>query len=163
MTSSHFYFYRWDIKSHRWHSAPMAEQQDERTPGTSASSRQRPSILQLMKVLKSLPRDEVILTTRSFDNFEKYLEAVEEEPSPGAPQRIFAQTPSDDPETIRHLSCQQQTPFRWVILDTPQQRQRFQVLDRDFSHRSEERNGYRIFHITQKKSGGCSFEHLPAK
>jgi 4-amino-4-deoxy-L-arabinose transferase-like glycosyltransferase len=141
------YFDRWDIRLQPW--------QPEPAPAAWGVSPDRRSRLRLTKTLKGLPGDEVVLMPRLFDRFMPYLEAVEQEPAPGARKRVLEHPGADTPEQIHRISCRQPAPFTWVSFDTPEHRELFRTVEDDFVHSTETRGAYRLLHVAGPQPDRC--------
>ena len=155
ITGGHFYFHRWGVPFGARAPATTALAEGASPSGVQRTSSGRGAVLQLMKAVKSVPRDQVVLTTHLVENFPRYLKSIEEEPPPGQPARIREWPDADSPERIREISCRQRVPFAWITRDTPQQRQLFREIERDFAVRAEAHGIYRIFRISGTAADAC--------
>jgi hypothetical protein len=155
ITGGHFYFHRWGIPFGAREPSAAALAEHASLSGVRRTSSGRGAVLQLMKAVKSVPRDQVVLVTYLVKDFPRYLKSVEEEPPAGEPARIQEWPDAVTPERIREISCRQRVPFAWITGDTAEQRQLFSELERDFAVRAEVRGTYRIFRISGTAGDAC--------
>ncbi len=122
---------------------------DERVADHAGS----PEILQFAELLAEIPEGETVLISRMFKTHQMQLVR-----GSVRPDRVFEVPEARRREGIQAASCRQQTPFSWIIVDTPEEVEKFRVLDTDFLYRSEARRGFRVLKVSTRKVRACRNE-----
>jgi hypothetical protein len=112
-----------------------------------------PEILQFAQLLAEYPENETVLISQMFKTHQ--MQMVHGSVRPG---RVIEVPRARRSEGILDASCQQQIPFAWIIVDTPEEVEKFRVLDRDFLYRSEPKRGFRVLRVSTRKVRACRNE-----
>lgn len=112
-----------------------------------------PRILEFSRLLDELGNDQIVLLPRMFKDHQMMLIAELAGETRATP---IEEPEAVTPQAVREVSCRHQTPFIWVIVDTPAERARFRILDRDFLYREETRGRFRVLRVGVRKRDGCT-------
>ena len=109
-----------------------------------------PEILEFGQLLSEIPAEETVLIPQMFKTHQMLLVR-----NPAHPHRVVEVAEARSAEGIQAASCRAQTPFSWIIVDTPKEVEKFRILDRDFLYRSEALRGFRVLKVSTRKVRAC--------
>jgi len=111
-------------------------------------------LLHYVKLLKTRPNDEMVLSPAMYRGLENYLDAGEA--SRDWPERAIEPFRKQPLRVVRKLSCAQPPPFTWIARDIPEHRAAFTFLAQHYAVESEDQDGLLVRRVTATRDGLCS-------
>jgi hypothetical protein len=109
-------------------------------------------VLELAKVVKALPPEEVVIVPGLYRDYQLY--ALESRVL-GRSGAVIVATEATTPRRVAEVSCRQTIPFTWATLDTPKHHERFRSLENDFVYRVEPAGIFRMLRVVVRKQHAC--------
>jgi MYXO-CTERM domain-containing protein len=133
-TGSHLYFRDWE------HQAGL--------PGGGGE------LLDYVKVLKTRPDDEAVLSPAMYRGLDNYLDAGDASRFwPELETRQFRKRPL---LAVRELSCAQPPPFTWIARDVPEHREALAFVGKHFEVESDDQAGLLVRRATAVRGALCA-------
>ncbi|MGE4606397.1 MAG: hypothetical protein AAEJ52_06620, partial [Myxococcota bacterium] len=112
-----------------------------------------PEILEFAELLAEIPEGETVLIPQMFKSYQMELVRGSVQPD-----RVVEVPTARHREGIQAASCGQQIPFSWIIVDIPDEVEKFRVLELDFLYRGETQRGFRVLKVSARKIRACRNE-----
>ncbi len=111
-------------------------------------------LLHYVKLLKTRPNDEMVLSPAMYRGLANYLDAGEA--TRDWPERVIKPFRNQPLRVVRKLSCGQPPPFTWIARDTPEHRDALSFVAQHYAVEAEDQDGLLVRRVTAARDGLCS-------
>jgi len=111
-------------------------------------------LLDYVKLLKTRPDDEKVLSPAMYRGLDNYLDAGDA--SRAWPEHTIKPFLDRPLVVVRELSCEQPPPFTWIARDVPEHRAALAFVAQHYAVEAEDHDGLLVRRATAARNGLCS-------